>query len=181
MSTTREKAIAVFSDASYCARSGAGAGAYWIQSGDIRLSAGQKLRGASQPHDAEVLAACNGINAVARHPSLLSKLRQGEKAKVLLFVDCVTVIQVFKEDCAIRLAPAVQKVLDEVRKMIARLGFDLQIFHVKAHAGLDTPRKRHNQWCDLRAKQAMRAIRGIVAKAAKEKTAAAPAPALALA
>lgn len=172
MSTAREKAIAVFSDASYCSQSGAGAGAYWIQSGDVRLAAGQKLRGASQPHDAEVLAACNGINAAVRHPTLLASLRQGEKAQLLLFVDCVTVIQVFQNEAAIRLAPAVQKVLNEVRKMIARLGFNLKVFHVKAHAGLDTARKRHNQWCDLRAKKSMRAIRGIVAKEAKEKTAA---------
>ena len=164
-----DKAIAIFSDASFCSETGAGAGAYWIKSGEVELSAGHGLKGVQQPHDAEVLAACKAIDAAAAHPTLFSRLRLGAKTQLLLYVDCDAVIQVLTNRRPVRLSAAAQKAVDSVRALIARLGCKLQVFHVKAHSGVNTPQKRHNRWCDARSRTSMRSIRGNILNLLKKK------------
>ena len=146
--------ITVFSDASYCPDTHAAGGAYWARSDTHRAQGAFSLEGVTASHEAEVMAACNGVLQLAQEPSFRAELEQGRTTRLVLVVDCLAIKQAL-EGSPVPLSVTGRKAVTDVLALRKRLGFFLKVNHVKAHTGGKQPRQWVNRWCDTAAREKM--------------------------
>lgn len=151
--------ITVFSDASFCTQSKASGGAFWARFEDIKVMDSFSFKGAKKSHEAELMAACNAILRMAKHPAMGPILQRGPKTRLVLVIDCLTIQQVLADNVYTTMSPAARAVVNEVRALQKKLKFWLKVNHVKSHSGTGSPRQWVNNWCDVEARKHMQALR----------------------
>lgn len=150
--------ITVFTDASFCSQTKCAGGALWARGSEIKFQHAFPVQGALQAHEAEILTACNAIQALLEHPEFNQDLSKGAATRLVVVVDCLAVKDAFEQK-QVRMSRPVAAAIQAVLQIRERLGFWLKVNHVKAHSGTDSPRQWVNHWCDRNAKAQMRQMR----------------------
>lgn len=156
MSLNGKYYLTVFSDASYCPKTGATGIASWARGdGNHRAKAFFFLpMPLANSQLAELFAFCHGILLC------ISELPHEPGYIISAQTDCLDVIRMMKypDSCASEAAAICLHVLEEVKKN----GLILTYKHIKAHTGEKDPRSKINHWCDYHARNEMRKKREIL-------------------
>lgn len=144
--------ITVFTDASFCHDTKAGAGACWSRSDKHRHSSVFPLPGLLTSNECEIAAACEGLRRTIEDPKI-AELIASQQCRIILVSDCTGVQRALMADVV------TDPIAVDIVKQMKSLNLFYRVNHVKAHTNSTTPRSWVNRWCDTRARRLMRTIR----------------------
>jgi ribonuclease HI len=157
--------ITLFTDASYCDRTGVAAYAAWAKTdGRTLRRAGVLKDPAPDSALAEAMALVNGIHLV------LAGMRPPPNARIIAQTDCLSAIQAFSGK--LRNPKAIQRfapVVAAYRGRVEAARVQVELRHVGGHKGTVTPRNAVNTWCDQECRRLMRAARAALAPSSPDQ------------
>lgn len=147
--------ITLFTDASYCERTGIAAYAAWAKAdGRTLRRAGVLKQPAPDSAMAETMALVNGIHLA------LAGMRPPPNSRIIAQTDCMTAIGALNG--GIRKARTIKRyaaVVAAYRRRVEAAQVVVEFRHVGGHKGTATPRNAVNTWCDEECRRLLREAR----------------------
>lgn len=144
--------ITITTDASFSVENKLGAYAFWISCNGGRICHSGLLKEAVNVHDCELKAIANAVHAVSIQP--FEKI-----TRIVINTDSTSAIGRIKKHGE---AGSPEHYICELMRKLSKKhpASDKPFYsmrHVKAHSGVDVPRKYVNAWCDKEARRVLRA------------------------
>ena len=144
--------ISLFTDASFCPRTGAAGWAAWAKEDGATVRQSGAFKSAMENSAmAEAGALVNGLFVV------LSLIDPPPRSKIIAASDNMEVVRL--AGLAHTPVGRLTQPLQRLQNMLLARGVLMHMRHVKGHKGTITPRNAVNTWCDGAAKEHMRAAR----------------------
>lgn len=154
------KTLTIYSDASFCTRTQAAGGAYWACLRDDEwFELAYEFNGANNSLDAEIMGVCFAAQQLARESKLAEFFDPAIPSQLVFKVDCLGVIPPIQNHTLDGRSEKAVALLERLKVLRTRHGFEIAIAHVKAHTSGASPDSMRNNWCDVESRKSMQKLR----------------------